>query len=505
MQINITSLSNASILLGVPGTDHDAVKFVIDVELCSKANTPPRYLYDYSKIDQDHFVSIFSRIPWNLIDYGGDIELSWTMWKDLYLSTIDQTVPKLKWHCRKVKHWFSHDTISLIHKKHKLYKVMKLSASPNAIAKYRYISNLVHTKTRTDAKNKASTLSNCFRTAAKKFWQWVNSVKRYRMSLPPLLAGDVRITDNHAKADLFNRYFYSVFTDEDCSDLNSLKSFSDLSPIIQSVIFTTKDVFQLNPNKACGPDLLTLLLLIKRSAVFICESLCHLFNQSMSMGSLPKDWTSANIIPVHKKGDRYRPISLTSIVVKVMERIICKQLTDALEKSDHLSYTQFGFRAQCSTVSLLLSAVHDWSICLELRNSVHCVFLDFAKAFDFVAHEHLLIKLQRLGIDGRLLEWIRSFLTHRLQWVVVNGTYSDWLSVRSGVPQGSVLGPLLFLLYIDDMHRVVKHSKLKLYADDVALYREIKSKTDCMLLQEDLDRICDWATKCQVATSFECL
>ena len=103
-----------------------------------------------------------------------------------------------------------------------------------------------------------------------------------------------------------------------------------------------------------------------------------------------------------------------------------------------------------------------------------------------------------LGIDGRLLKWIRSFLTHRLQQVVVNGTYSDWLSVRSGVPQGSVLGPLLFLLYIGDMHKVVKHSKLKLYTDDVALYQEIKSKTDCMLLQEYLDRICDWATKWQL-------
>ena len=119
---------------------------------------------------------IFSRIPWNLIDCGGDIELSWAMWKDLYLSTIDQTVPKLKWHHRKVKHWFSHDTISLIHKKRKLYKAVKLSASPNFIA----ISNLVRSKTRTDAKNKASTLSNCFYIAAKKFWQWVNSVKRYR-------------------------------------------------------------------------------------------------------------------------------------------------------------------------------------------------------------------------------------------------------------------------------------------------------------------------------------
>ena len=122
------------------------------------------------------------------------------------------------------------------------------------------------------------------------------------------------------------------------------------------------------------------------------------------------------------------------------------------------------------------------------------IFLDFAKAFDSVAHEHLLIKLQCIGINGELLLWIRSFLTHRLQRVVVNGTYSDWLSVRSGVQQGSVLGPLLFLLYIDDLHSILKHSKLKLYADDVALYRKIKSEADCQLLQDDLD----------LATSFKC-
>ena len=105
------------------------------------------------------------------------------------------------------------------------------------------------------------------------------------------------------------------------------------------------------------------------------------------MGMLPRDWTSANVVPVHKKGDcrsaaNYRPISLTLIVVKVMEKIICKQIITTLDQSNRLGDEQFGFRAQRSTVSLLLAAVHYWSLCLELRNSVHCIFLDFAKAFD---------------------------------------------------------------------------------------------------------------------------
>ena len=254
----------------------------------------------------------------------------------------------------------------------------------------------------------------------------------------------------------------------------------------------------LDTGKACGPDHITPRLL-KLCAEFICEPLSQLFNQSMLSGTLPRDWIATNITPIYKKGERclacnYRPISLTSIIVKVMERIICKQLISTLERSGRISDNQFGFRANRSTVTLLLSVIHDWSLCLERRSSIHCVFLDFAKAFDLVPHEHLLLKLQCLGITGQLLQWVRSFLTSRFQRVGINGSYSDWLPVRSGVPQGSVLGPLLFLLYIDDLHNVVSNSTLKLFADNVALYREVKCSADCSLLQQDLDNISSWTT-----------
>ena len=228
------------------------------------------------------------------------------------------------------------------------------------------------------------------------------------------------VTSTHAKADIFNKYFYSVFTHEDTSNLDTLRnSISFLSPIIQLINFTPNNVYNelvnLDAGKACGPDNITPKLL-KLCAEFICEPLSQLFNQSMSSGTLHRDWTAANITPIYKKGERclacnYRPISLTSIVVKVMERIICKQLISALERSGCISDNQFGFRANRSTVTLLLSAIHDWSLCLERRSSTHCVFLDFAKVFDSVPHEHLLLKLQCLGITGQLLQWVRSFLT----------------------------------------------------------------------------------------------
>ena len=163
-----------------------------------------------------------------------------------------------------------------------------------------------------------------------------------------------------------------------------------------------------------------------------------------------------------------------------------------------LNSNQYGFRKGHSTLHLLLEAVNDWAETLDCRGSCHCLLLDFAKAFDSVPHKHLLLKLESMGITGHLLQWINHFLSSRSQRVVIDGQFSSWLPVLSGVPQGSILGPLLFIIYINDITSVVQSSSIRIFADDVSLHAKISTRFDCLKLQDDLSRIYNWSLRWQL-------
>ncbi len=188
----------------------------------------------------------------------------------------------------------------------------------------------------------------------------------------------------------------------------------------------------------------------------------------------------------------YRPVSLTSVVCKILEKIIRENILDYLNKHKLISESQFGYRRHRSTILQLLTVLEDWTAALDDKLQVDSIYFDYAKAFDSIAHRRLLHKLEAYGIAGHLLKWIESFLQDRKQRVLVNGSSSQWSEVISGVPQGSILGPLLFVIYVNDMPEVVQ-SVCRLFADDTKLYRVIKSNSDIDILQDDIKRLCEWS------------
>ena len=228
-----------------------------------------------------------------------------------------------------------------------------------------------------------------------------------------------------------------------------------------------------------------------------------LFQASLNQGKIPTVWKNANVSPIFKKGDRhktanYRPISLTSIICKVLEHIIHSQVIHHLDNHGLLTDKQFGFRKKHSCETQLLLTVNDLAVGLREKEQIDAILLDFSKAFDKVPHERLLLKLHHIGVRGLLLAWIRDFLTGRTQQVTIEGKVSSSSCVTSGVPQGTVLGPLLFLVFINDMPDVVK-SNIRLFADDALLYRSIHSIDDVITLQNDLDSLQSWESTWQMA------
>jgi hypothetical protein len=274
---------------------------------------------------------------------------------------------------------------------------------------------------------------------------------------------------------------------------------SDIEVTVQGV---QKLLANLDPTKSMGPDDISPRVL-KESSNELAPVLTYIFNQSLSSGELPDDWLLANIFALHKKGSRhlsenYRPISLTSICSKVIEHIVHSSISRFLEENNTLTPRQHGFRSHHSCETQLILAIDDWAKALDSRTRTDIAIFDFSKAFDSVPHRRLLAKIESYGIKGTTLAWIKSFLFSRRQRVVINGSQSPWSPVISGVPQGTVLGPLLFLLYINDIVAQID-SDIRLFADDCILYRKISSSSDSAKLQKDIDTLHSWSAAWQMS------
>ena len=331
-----------------------------------------------------------------------------------------------------------------------------------------------------------------------------HSSVRSRITMMRDSQGDL-VTEPKLIADALQNQFSSVYSDP-CS---SVKYPEFPEPEVQyeftdsMLTFTEADfisaIKEIGSNSAPGPDDIPAVLL-KNCAVSLSVPLFLIWNKSFTLGMVPECYRTSIVCPIHKKGDKvspgnYRPISLTSHVIKTFERILRNKMVQYLENNGILSKNQHGFRSGRSTLSQLLSHINDIITGLCNEEDTDSIYLDYEKAFDKVDHNLLIAKLKRYKFHPRVVTWISSFLSCRSQTVLIGNERSSSAQVRSGVPQGTVLGPILFLVFINDLENVVDTSTVRFFADDTRISHQIRDSSSHDQLQSDLQNILKWSTE----------
>jgi Reverse transcriptase (RNA-dependent DNA polymerase)/Endonuclease-reverse transcriptase len=493
-------ISTVEVVAGV--SDHDAVLAALSMTAV-RPSPAPRKVYNFKKANWPALNETLA-VRLEVVTQHEEVNEALECWKKIVFECADQHIPKKRVGAGKKKHllpWLNDDLKSKISDRDALFARWRDTKSREAREAYLVARRSTQRALRT-AKDDWLWRLGRGAEGITQLWQFIKSKATIPNDSASFDIGRVTISNPKEVAAHFNESFKGNFSSADniFPFVRRAPPSAEQQPTISEVICTPADVHKLlcatKENNATGPDGVPAALL-KNAATAICASLAHIFNKSLAQG-LPSEWKTASVTPIHKDGckrdfSNYRPISITSLVGKVLERIVRDKLSDFFEANDVIPDTQHGFRRRRSCITLLTGAIDSWTAALDAKSGahIHAVFLDWSKAFDKVPHERLLSKLEHYGVRGQLLGWCRSFLQGRTQFVKFAGERSEPTAVPSGVIQGSVLGPLLFNVFVADLPKS-EETRLDQYADDATLSRLVLTEEDADALQTDLDDVQIW-------------
>ena len=406
----------------------------------------------------------FENFSYFAIDPSADVKMLWLNFKAIVTYYVTHFIPLKAKRPQKRNPWITPEVIHAKRKVKRLRHAIKLKRRNSVGA-----SNLA--RAIADFKHKAKLAKKqCFSLPLPGFIK--NNPHRFWKHFRPGRETKSSLTDceKNNQAYMLNDYFQSVFTDDNGITPPVIPVTARLiEPLIISDTGILNLLLSIDPKKTCGHDDIANDFLF-RYAEWCSKYLGLIYRKSLQTGKLPSEWNVAKVIPIHKAGDtadhsNYRPISLTSTACNVLEYIILKHLTLFLENNNLLSPHQHGFRKGLSTITQLTEIIHDLALSINNCSQTDIILLDLSKAFDRVCHNKLISKLQNIVGDGEITNWVKDFLSDRSHVVVFEGASSRTASVNSGVPQGSVLGTLLFLIFINDITANI-NCKIKLFADD---------------------------------------
>lgn len=443
--------------------------------------------------------SELSKVDWHAVLSSTDINIDLAKFYVVINDIICRNTPLSGKHDHNYPAWFSPALRHSIKMKMKYHKRYKKFGNPRDYDDFAYYRTKTKHLTKTCHNKFLASVENSLSTDIKAFWRYVNSKKNVNSIPLAMKFGSVTSSNPSEVCELFSKYFSSVYEDATspiasapvecgCSDA--------LCGINISGDMILRKIEKLDTNKGSGPDDIPALF-VKNCAKELCLPLEILFNKSIKSGTFPTFWKVAHVIPVFKSGDKsdcsnYRPISILSCLSKLFESVVYDVLYGHVRPFLHPR--QHGFVTGKSTTSNLLEYKNYICRAFAKRMQVDSVYTDFAKAFDKVNHTILSRKLAVFGVHGSLLRWFQSYLSRRSQLVALKGHFSEPIFVTSGVPQGSHLGPLLFVIFINDLIDTLSCPCL-LYADDLKVFTTVSNSSDASRLQSDLNTLSDWCAR----------